>query len=162
MSFRLACGFAIVCLACSNQAADPSPDRPCTLIGCTNGLHVLLSPDAGWPSGQYVFRIEADGASQSCSGMLPLPACGTSALRCTGPDIAVIGESGCALPAAQHGFAAIMIESLPAKVRLSAERDGAPLFEESFDPVYVEGRPNGPQCGPICRSASKTIAVVFR
>jgi hypothetical protein len=38
-------------------------------------------------------------------------------------------------------------------VTLTLSRDGEEVLAEDRDLVYVESRPNGPDCEPVCRQA---------
>lgn len=136
--------------------------RECTGIGCVDGLTLTLKAPAGWKAGNYTFTIEVDGHEQTCEGALPLPPCGTSSLRCKQEDktiLAIIGESGCALPASQHAFSDIRIDATPAEVKVHIARDGLVLADQKFEPIYVTSQPNGPGCEPICKTASGTVTL---
>jgi hypothetical protein len=127
-------------------------------MGCAEGLVVSFGPTAKWRPGTYVFSIYADGVEQTCKGVLPLPPCDSGrGLSCTA-NVATVSESGCALPASQHGFSDIYFRSGPSKVTLRVERDGdAVLADETIVPTYRTSQPNGPNCGPVCRQASATV-----
>jgi hypothetical protein len=135
----------------------PAP-RACTEIGCIDGLHVTLTPADSWPAGAYTFEIRTDAGSTSCRGALPLPACGTPGLTCTGQPVQV-GESGCALPDAAHGFSSITFSSAPKQVQLRITRDGQPVVERELQPTYRRVQPNGAGCEPVCTTASETVRV---
>lgn len=142
--------------ACATTPARPalgaSPGA-CTEMGCRDGFSINLEPSASWPAGRYIFELEADGKRQRCEGTLPLAACGHRNVTCSGDQIATIGESGCALPAAQHAFGSIEIEQLPCEVHLAIRRDGALIGEQRIAPAYTWNQPNGPGCDPQCLSA---------
>lgn len=164
----VACGGAVTPDASSSGHSSSSggsnggSSRVCTEIGCVDGLVISFGRGVEWAPGTYVFSIDADGVEQTCKGMLPLPPCASGgALTCTG-NVATIGESGCALPASQHGFADIQLRSGPSKVTLRIERDGVVLADETLVPTYRTSQPNGPNCDPICRQASATIALAKR
>jgi hypothetical protein len=152
------------CGAGNNQGegARPHPlppaPRACTEIGCIDGLHVTLSPAESWPAGAYAFEIRTDAGSTSCRGSLPLPPCGTPALTCTGQPIQ-IGESGCALPHAAHGFSTITFSTAPKQVHVRITRDDQPVVERELQPVYRRVQPNGAGCDPVCTTASETVRV---
>ncbi|WP_437567769.1 hypothetical protein [Sorangium sp. So ce542] len=142
-----------------SAAGEPPPDQGCTQIGCVDGFTVRLASEAPWPAGAYRFVISADGETTTCEGKLPLPGCAAGrALTCSGPSL-LIGESGCALPPSAHGFSEIQMRSAPRQVTVEVSRDGASLVKADFSPSYVESRPNGPGCEPVCRSASATLNV---
>ena len=127
-------------------------------MGCVDGLHIDLSPDV-WQAGSYRFVIVADGTQTVCEGSLPLRACEQGpSLSCKGKGV-LIGESGCALPAAQHGFSDIHLQAGPTNVTVTIERDGAEMVRKTFTPTYQDAMPNGPDCPPVCRQAGDRIAL---
>lgn len=138
-------------------APHPSP-RACTEIGCIDGLHVTLTPGERWPAGAYAFDIQTDGGSTSCRGSLPLPPCGTPGLSCSGQAVQ-IGESGCALPAAAHGFSTLTFPSTPKRVHVRITRESEAIAERELQPVYQRVQPNGPGCEPVCTTAGETLRV---
>jgi hypothetical protein len=148
--------------ACSKGQTNPDgPDdgpRMCTEMGCVDGLRLELAKATAWAPGSYVFTFALDGAPVTCSGSLPLKACEAGpSLTCDVPDRVQIGESGCALPPEQHGFSDIQIRAAPAKVGVDIARDGQPLGGAELTPTYVESRPNGPGCDPVCHGATARV-----
>jgi len=143
--------------AASNEPAGV-PAHACTEMGCINGYTVSLEPTAHWPAGKYQFDFEVDGKKGSCSGSLPLPACGQNALSCTGAAPA-IAESGCALPPAEHGFADLRFDGSAQKVNIKVMRNGKQLAKRDFQPAYKKVQPNGPDCEPICDNAHDTMKI---
>lgn len=129
----------------------------CTQIGCTDGLAITLDAQA-WPHGDYVFRVQADDTTVTCRGALPLPTCGTAAIRCDSLGVS-IGESGCALPPAEHGFGEMHIDGHPARVEVAVEFAGKTAVTYASEPVFQTVRPNGPECEPTCRHAAITMKI---
>jgi hypothetical protein len=120
-----------------------------------SGFHLELRPGDRWPAGRYRIDIDADGAAQQCEVTLPLLACGAGpSVRCTGASLASIGESGCALPPAEHGLSNIDFSGSPRQIRVRIARGGATVLAQDFAPTYRTVQPNGPGCGPVCSSAS--------
>ncbi len=125
-----------------------------------NGLNVQVQKPTPWAPGDYEFLFDLDGTAVTCKGALPLPACEQSpALVCDPAGRVQVTESGCALPAAQHGWGDVHIEGEPAHVKMTIQQGGAVLHTGEFDPVYRTLQPNGPSCEPTCRQASHSIAV---
>jgi hypothetical protein len=147
--------------ACSEDPSEEEGGMACTTIGCVDGFAVEFTPNAGWPAGDYEFALVLDGDTTTCTGALPLPACGTSALTCTpASDRIMISESGCALAADAHGFAGFQINPPnPTAVNLTISRDGSVLVEQSWNPEYQTSQPNGPGCAPTCTSARDELTV---
>jgi len=146
--------------ACANTA--PRPPRgastgACTEIGCSSGFGIDLEPSDSWPPGQYTFELTAGGQRQQCTGTLPLAACGQPSVTCTGDAIASIGESGCALSAAQHAFGPLAIEQQPCEVQVTIRRDGRLVGEQSLTPNYRWTQPNGAGCDPQCLQAPNAV-----
>lgn len=152
--------------ACSKGQVEPTDPggggKVCTEMGCIGGLRIELQPNAGWPAGDYTFAFALDGVPVTCKGALPLKACDAGpSLTCDVPDRVQIGESGCALPPEQHGFADIQIPSSPAAVDLKIMRGEETIYSGNIAPTYVESRPNGPGCEPVCRGASAQVALTL-
>jgi hypothetical protein len=161
----------ITALASATACSSPvptDPPRACTLIGCEDGLHVRLQPDSGWPPGSYRFSIAADGRQAICRGALPLPPCSSGrALTCEPAGMVTIVESGCALPAAAHGFSEIVFDPAlrPGTVVVTIERgdDGREGVAASahIAPEFRTVHPNGVDCPPACTQAQAVVAVRF-
>lgn len=158
---RLALGLVLV-LSSACRHPEPKrdgPPRPCTEIGCANGLTLTLEPNASWPSGRYEFEFTVDGRGATCTGELPLPACDSGrALSCVGAPVR-IGESGCAMPPSTHGFSDITLNDSPAQVSIVIRHDGRELLRESLSPVYRRSQPNGPGCPPVCEGAHGVLRI---
>lgn len=156
---------ALLLLACSKGQVEPPTDAPdgpkvCTEIGCLDGLQIALKKETPWPAGAYTFDFTVDGAPVRCSGALPLGPCDAGpSLTCDVAERVVIGESGCALPAAEQGFSDVRVPGAPAEVAVTITHEGAPLHQSTLKPTYVESRPNGPGCDPVCRSATAELAL---
>ena len=155
-------------LACSKEQPGPAGpaggeggERACTQIGCLDGLRLSLDKATPWLPGDYTFAFELDGEPVECKGALPLPSCDVGpSLRCTPDALVQIGESGCALPPAQHGFSDITIERAPKQVSLKISHDDQPLLVGAdITPDYKTTQPNGPGCEPTCRSASSAVVL---
>ena len=162
---RVVLVFALVsslvgCTKEQGEAVGPGGGKMCTQIGCVDGLRLTLEKAGAWAPGAYTFAFTLDGAAVTCSGSLPLKACDAGpSLTCDAEGRVMIGESGCALPPDQHGWSDIQVSGAPKAVKLTISRDGQPLHAAELTPTYTESRPNGPDCGPVCRGAAATIAV---
>lgn len=158
----LSTGLLLVATACATTQDNGSQGTPggCTEIGCADGLVVQVTPTAAWPAGEYRFTIEADGATTTCTGSLPLPECGTPAIRCDATGV-TIGESGCALAPAEHAFSDIMFTANPASVTIEVDLDEQRVGSQSWSPSYQQVQPNGPDCEPTCTNATVALALTF-
>lgn len=119
-----------------------------------------VTPTSSWPHGTYRFEIVADAVTSTCTGALPLPKCGTSAIQCEGPPVA-IDESGCALPPSEHAFSDLQFPDAPSSLQIEIQLDGTPVVSQTWSPQYETLRPNGPSCEPTCRHATVNLAVEF-
>ena len=132
-------------------------ERVCTEIGCSDGLTLSVDPDYDWKWGFYEFNFLMEGRSVSCKGQLPLKKCEDGpSFRCSS-DITQIGESGCALPESAHGISGIHINDTPRRMIVLVKRGGKSVITRTLNPEYLESRPNGPGCGPVCTSASYNL-----
>lgn len=126
----------------------------CTEIGCVNGLTLRVDPNYDWKTGSYDFHFSFDGRTAECHGELPLKKCEDGpSLSCNKKGITIV-ESGCALPASAHGFGDIHIDGAPKKVMVRIAHNGQTIVTRTLVANYQKIRPNGPQCGPVCESAS--------
>lgn len=149
--------FAASCTRADGGPSQPDPPRVCSTIGCVDGLTVALQARA-WPAGSYEFAVRLDQRTVTCTGTLPLPACGTPSLTCDGPGVA-IGESGCALPPEQHGFGEIHVDTTPDEVEVRLSFEGKARVTYTSKPVYRTTQPNGPECEPTCTNGGITMEV---
>jgi hypothetical protein len=129
--------------------------RPCTEIGCMNGLTIDVPLDYRWQSGAYVFDFDLDGKAVRCTGNLPLKSCDQRSLTCNAEGVMIM-ESGCALPNG-HGFGMITIDSSPASASLKITHNGQTIAQSSWKPAYKITQPNGPRCEPTCRQANVSL-----
>lgn len=148
--------------ACSKgQGPGSVPgERACTQIGCTDGATIALIKGTGWQPGGYSFALELDGAPVTCTASLPLKPCAAGPTTVCDPAERVeIVESGCALPVEQQGFTELRLPALVQNVTVAITRDGEKLAESAFTPSYIELRPNGPDCDPVCRVAREQLTI---
>jgi hypothetical protein len=143
-------------------ASSSPPQTGCTEIGCNDGLTVTFAPNSGWAPGSYRFVVDIDGQTTTCEGMLPLKDCDVGpSLQCSPASGRLgIGESGCALPPAQQGFSELHLGVPPAQsVTITVSRDGSELVQKTLTPQYKTSQPNGPNCEPVCQTASETLMI---
>lgn len=154
--------------ACSKDRPGPAGpaatagdgQQICTEIGCENGLKLAVKKATPWLPGNYVFSFDIDGKAVECRGALPLQSCDAGpSLSCTPDAVVQIGESGCALPAAQHGFSDITVRGEPQAVKLKLLLDDKPLNAADVTPNYVTTQPNGAGCEPTCRNATAEVDI---
>jgi hypothetical protein len=125
-----------------------------------DGLRLQMTKATPWPAGEYELSFDLDGTAVTCKGSLPLKPCEQGpALSCAPTDRVQVGESGCALPADQHGWSDVQIAESPARVQVTIRHGAEVLHTSEIQPQYKTLQPNGPGCEPTCRSASGAIAV---
>ena len=139
------------------MASPAQAQRPCTEIGCMNGLTIEIPFDYQWQRGAYVFDFDLDGKAVHCTGSLPLKSCDQRSLTCNAEGVMIM-ESGCALPNG-HGFGMITIDSSPASASVRITRNGQTIAQSSWKPAYKITQPNGPACEPTCRQATVSITL---
>ncbi len=122
----------------------------------SGGLHT----NAAWPAGEYRYTVELDGRNVTCTGSLPLQPCARPSITCDGEGVSIT-ESGCALEPDQQAFGGISIDELPKNVHLRIEHDGLALVDQDLTADYTVSQPNGPDCGPVCCSASDALVLSF-
>jgi hypothetical protein len=148
--------------ACTPKPQEPGtpPPRACTDMGCMDGLRIQMTKATAWPAGEYEMTFDLDGTAVNCKGSLPLPACEQGpALSCTPTERVQVGESGCALPPEQHGWADVQIAESPTRVQVTIRHGAEVLHTSELQPQYRTLQPNGPGCEPTCRSAGATITL---
>lgn len=144
-------GLGVLVAAFSPPAAA---QQACTEIGCTNGVTFSVDPARAWGRGVYRFSFIFDNKIVDCRARLPLKPCAEGpSVTCDGTGV-MITESGCALPKESHGFGDIHIDGAPTRVVARVIYNNKLLVTRTIRPAYRESRPNGPQCGPVCRSAA--------
>jgi len=122
----------------------------CTDAGCGPSMSLeIRAADGTWPDGVYALELSVDGVAHTCSMTLPddIPASGGLAL------------SGCGLTLSPDQVAGQYTlrswsSSTPRTLSVRVTRDEALLIDETRTVAYEDSRPNGPECGPVCRSAT--------
>lgn len=137
--------------------AAAQAEKACTEIGCNDGLTLEVAPGYQWKWGFYEMQFLLEGRSVSCKGQLPLKKCDDGPSFTCSSDIVSIGESGCALPESAHGISSIHINDTPRRMMVVIKRGGQNVVMRTLNPEYRKSQPNGPECGPICTSASYNL-----
>jgi hypothetical protein len=127
-------------------AAALSGCGACTLVGCASSVTVHFPPVGG--VGTYVFRIEEEERTWSCTLTIPLPEPGAYPTNC---DLQPMGPA--VSDPEQFTFTSLWLDAHPSRARLVIERDGTVLLDHTLEPVYQTSQPNGPECPPTCSAA---------
>jgi hypothetical protein len=115
----------------------------CTQIGCQDYLRIHFD---GSTAGQYDITIEFDGDVIECTGTIPT---GDGILKCSREQ---------PFPH-RSGELDVLIDGTPREVRITVQRDGVPIADETLTPVYAEMHPNGTACPPVCRTAYEAVSL---
>ena len=150
---------SLILIACNTGEVGEEKDSDfgttmpgCTEIGCADGFNGEFSP-AFTTQGAYVFPLDLDGVTSSCTGSLPL----NDGFSCDG-DLGV-SQSGSALPDDEHSLPGFYVSRYDfAQLQLTVERDGVEVASWSVSPEWSTFQPNGPECGPTCTSASANLS----
>lgn len=149
--------FALLLAVLPAQAAEQV--QACTQMWCQEGLTVDLNSDE-WPAGDYYFAVKLDGKLTNCKGTLPFKNCESNVV-CNTKDI-TIGESGCALPPANHSFNTIHSQQAPADLAVAIRRADGKYFVWENAPQKICTFPNGAKCDEReCCSVYSRIDIVW-
>ena len=163
-------------------ATPPSPPpQACTLIGCQDQLTVTVTPAGGvFPSGVHVVTASLPGpvaTTLTCEFSYDAAPGSTTApvAKCTpGLRLFIFQKQNCTTvqrgdavgrvcePVAGQYQEQIAVDGTPSHVRLTQTVNGSTILDEALSPTYVETRPNGPNCEPVCRQATKSIELTSR
>lgn len=122
----------------------------CTTIGCADTLGVRVAAAHGaLPPGTYDVTVELDGARAKVECFVESPPVNSSCSAIENAAVflstqAIVGVSG----DLQLDLAVL---ATPSSVVVTVERDGSAVASQTLAPTYQTSRPNGPDCGPICR-----------
>jgi hypothetical protein len=154
-------GLAMVLLGGSSCSSETESGRPCTAIGCTDGVHVSVLT-GGLEDGDYTLRVTLDGQAYECKLSVPgdLPAPGTGQGFDCSPelrDALVMSRSSCddaaTCPPAGPLSLSFTPTGFPESVVVRLERDGETVAEGERSVEYHQIFPNGPDCDGGCKLA---------
>jgi hypothetical protein len=154
-------------------------ESSCTEIGCGDGATLSLrTADGTWPDGSYTLTITRGGIAHACALTLPgdFPGRGSVAEVACDPPLDFPGatlrqDSSCqetrttdsisqsCTPLPDQYTLSVGVPGTPAELGVAVSRDESVLLERSVALSYVELRPNGEGCGPVCRQASAELAL---
>jgi hypothetical protein len=147
----------VAALAGGCKTSAPTPPV-CTQIGCGAALGIQFQRAEGWGLGVYRVELDVDGEAVTCERQVPLHCDQPPA--CSRPDVQLI-EIGCALDVSQQSLGGVQfVADGPPQVSVRVLHDGVELGAARYVPVYVESRPNGPECEPVCRQAKEETLVL--
>lgn len=143
---------SIVCLAawtfvCSHIVGC----QTCTDVGCgTTQTFTIHATSGALPPGEYEINVSdwQSSASASCDVQAPPAPSG-----CSGGS----GVVSAYLVENTEGTVAIVVTT-PGSVSFGVSRDGAPLQVIRVSSVR-EHYPNGPDCGPACKSLTEDVTL---
>jgi hypothetical protein len=149
------------------SADDGNPSRACTEIGCGDAATITAALSAaGAPLGTHSFAVEIDGAAQTCTVEFVSE---TEAVhtQCSGDASLMFGPAMQGKETTMDGVVGYTEEPIPGEFRWQLSIPGQPaevhvihthagntVLDQTASLVYTEHRPNGPDCEPVCKSAS--------
>lgn len=153
----------------------------CTEIGCRDGVSLRAETESGkLVEGTYSISLQVDGrtrvlCSLDATDLSPSAQPRYLTATCDASDVRVnlspqmvctehrtedaVGQS--CQPVEGSWELQLGVPGTPASVRVDITRDGVVLAEHTWSLDYVEVRPNGADCEPVCRQASPP-PLVFR
>lgn len=120
----------------------------CTLQNCLDSTTIELQADS-WPDGMYLFTVEADGVTGSCS--VAQPALGDA--QCQGLNELWLHMSAAGAPIR------LSFIGTPSTLGLRLEKDGATVVDTVLQTESHSFSVNGPGCGPTCVSNDAELSV---
>ena len=155
------------------HTTPPHPPHACTAIGCNDQLNITMTPGrGGFPAGLHTVTVLIPGeAARTCEFVLAASTGTTAPVAKCSPGLrtnifqkqrCMTVQSGQSVgqscePVPGELYEQIVVEGTPAKLRLTQRVGGTTLFDGDLSPAYVETRPNGPMCEPVCKQASSAI-----
>lgn len=127
--------FLLLLLLAACTPAQPTV-RACTEIGCSNELRIVV--DGSLPA-TYTIELAAPGLE-------------TVSLTCTN------GQSSEASIHECRPDGALFRDLAPDEVTITFTSD-AGIVSDTLRPTYTTAQPNGPECPPICRQGTATLAL---
>lgn len=123
----------------------------CTDVGCAPSVALeIKTADGTWPDGVYVIELNAGGApTRTCSMTLPDDIPESGAANFIGCGLALSPDQ---VP--DHYTLRSSFDSTSRTLGVRITRDGALLLDDTQTIAYEDTRPNGPDCGPVCKNAA--------
>lgn len=168
----LSLGAVLTLAGCKHAApdggsSDGGTTRACTEIGCYDAATITTKLSAaGAPLGTHSFALEIDGTPQTCTVEFASET-EMAQGQCTGDASLMFGPAMQGKEETMDGVVSYTEEPIPgefrwlltlpgqpAKVHVIHTSAGATILDQTASLVYTEHRPNGPDCEPVCKSAS--------
>jgi hypothetical protein len=172
---QVALSFAVVlaplgCTPKEKTGGTPDDDkkpRICTEMACFDAATITttLSP-AGAPLGTHSFALDVDGTAQTCTVEF-VDEKETAHGECSGGASLFLGPAMQGKEESMDGVVSYHEEPIPGEFRWQLTVEGRPvkigvvhthagntLLERTAELGYVDHRPNGPHCEPVCKAAS--------
>lgn len=149
----------------------------CTEASCSDSVYIGLAyADRRWPDGAYELEVQFDDVKHkhTCAFRWPeaQPARGGSTVVPCEPselEASLSQDAKCmeqrtsdavtqfCVPLEGQYILRLSRFGTPPGVELHLTRDGERLKDVSLDLEYVEERPNGPDCDPLCQHSSQEL-----
>lgn len=135
------------------ETTDGGPGYGCTDIGCLSSLEFTIADDggeAGNRDDEYVVTVTVGERIGTCTLVIVETAAESErSNECTGDVPIELGST--------DDFTGFTINEAPETVHVVVTLDGATVYDETVTPEYTTSQPNGPDCPPVCQSASVPI-----
>ena len=159
-------GATLACAAAAACSSSDSAPKACTLIGCADIFMASAQrADGSIPDGAHRIEVLVDGTTLKCAFTLPLA--GTAQPSCdAGLSVTIVPAQICIQTQGSAGTSStcnaipgkfvetVMLSGTPGQVHVWQYVDDVPILDVAVAPQYQDSRPNGPDCGPVCRQAS--------
>jgi hypothetical protein len=142
----------------SGNVSGGVPEGPaaCTLVDCVDGFLVKFEKSTPWRSGSYRVRLREDGREiVDCNAVVPEPSAASEIRHdCPRDTLELLGDG------ATRGIWGAHVSTLAERVAIEIADAEQQLGQAEYLPVWQESRPNGPQCDPVCITASEETLVL--
>ncbi len=131
---------ALVCGGCITTTTCTNIER------CSNSVTVKLDPPVPFEAG-YGFAFTYEGMTVRCNVLDD----GSGTPVCSQFEHNVLVVRGV------DGVGRVQLLAKPAQITIQILHEGAVLRETTLSPAYIEFRPNGEDCDPVCSIAELTL-----
>jgi hypothetical protein len=159
----LSLGVVLTQVDCDAGPSDEDSALSCTEASCSDAATITTKLSAaGAPLGTHSFALEIDGAPQTCTvefvteTEVAYGQCSGEASLSFGPviEVTTINGENVEEPIPGEFRWQIDIEAQPAEIQVVHTHAGNTFLDQTASFTYMEHRPNGPDCEPVCMIAS--------
>jgi len=141
--------FAVtILLGMTAMSCSTALSKSCTDMGCGTALVIRVPASKAFPVGAY--HIELKTPEKTVAGDCSINADGST--RCEAASSFFISWD----KSQPTSLSVDVWNDAPTTFTFTLSFGGKTLVTQSITATYTESRPNGPECGPICKNASVT------